>query len=360
MTYTSVEEMISAGITNMEVIRNNVGVDSGVDTIVGVDWFTFNGVVASSIYVNADSYFGFGSSSYHLTVNNRDAKIWYLYREEGQIGGTKFLKIRWSGYSRYNYTTAQYQLIYDVVLFDNGNIYLHMDTIPTSRYDGSFYLNNGTTYNYTKPTVESPNVLFTHNEDGTYTVSYEMPYIPVVKYLARVGKEIYTKVDGVIQSLGDVEVNALLFQEQGVYDLFTSEELVPLGFPEILVWNDVGVHAIPKFTTSARPIANQQIITDAISFEDETIKGIEAVTVDCDGDLIAAVSFDKKATWKAWNGTEWVSLDSQFSGMSKETLEAITIDQWVQLYEGATEMFIRLSFINTEQVVRQIYVDFLN
>jgi hypothetical protein len=46
--------------------------------------------------------------------------------------------------------------------------------------------------------------------------------------------------------------------------------------------------------------------------------------------------------------------------MSKETLEAITIDQWNLLYEGATEMFLRVSFVNTEQVIRNIRINFLN
>lgn len=96
MNYNSVESIFSAGTTNMTVLRDNVRQDDGTDSMTGVDWFTFNGTTASTIYASGNSWLGFGSSSEHLRVNRRDNALYSLYREEGTLyGHYKFLKIRW-------------------------------------------------------------------------------------------------------------------------------------------------------------------------------------------------------------------------------------------------------------------------
>ena len=100
MDYNSVQDIISAGISNMQCIRNNTKNDDGTDTLVGVDWFTFKDTVAQNIYVSGNSWLGLGSSSEHLKVNRRDGAVYSIYREEGTLFNYyKFLKIRWSGYS---------------------------------------------------------------------------------------------------------------------------------------------------------------------------------------------------------------------------------------------------------------------
>ena len=48
------------------------------------------------------------------------------------------------------------------------------------------------------------------------------------------------------------------------------------------------------------------------------------------------------------------------TGMNKETLEAITYEQWNELFTGADGFYIRVSFIDTTQSVTEIYVDFSN
>ena len=132
MNYNSIEEILSAGTTNMTVIRNNTKQDNGTDSLTGIDWFTFKEVIASTIYVNGNSWIGFGSSSGHLKVNHRDGALYSLYREEGTLYNYyKFLKIRWKGYSSYYTTSSLYAIEYDVILWDTGDISLHMISIPT-------------------------------------------------------------------------------------------------------------------------------------------------------------------------------------------------------------------------------------
>ena len=104
----------------------------------------------------------------------------------------------------------------------------------------------------------------------------------------------------------------------------------------------------------------QIIISEKIYLTDKSITGIESALATCEGDLIVAVSFDDKQTWKAWNGEQWVTLSDDNTGMSKETLEGITFEQWNELYTGATGFYVRVSLLDITQSVEKIVFDFSN
>ena len=149
-TYVKLSDLLNT-TAGMTVLRNNVGQDDGVDTVTGVDWFVFNGVAAKKLYVSGNSFVGFGSSSEHLKVCRRDGKMWYLYRQEGYIGATRFLKIRWEGYTYYSSTSSSYALKWELFLFDDGGLFLNLITVPSeSNYMGTSALTCGSnTYAYT-------------------------------------------------------------------------------------------------------------------------------------------------------------------------------------------------------------------
>ena len=111
------------------------------------------------------------------------------------------------------------------------------------------------------------------------------------------------------------------------------------------------VIAVPK---------TQKLISNAIDLTHDSIKGIEKVTVTCENELIVAVSFDEKQTWKVFNNNQWVTVSNEYAGMSKDAIESITLDQWNELYLGATSFYIRVIFENTEQTLTSIHVDFVN
>lgn len=180
-------------------------------------------------------------------------------------------------------------------------------------------------------------------------------------YLIRVGTELFTKVEGAVTSLGNVEVTSELFLTNGFEEAPVSDDLICFENPEVLLWYN-SEDNVPGLTATAiaTPKNNQQIITNAIDLTHSSITGIENAVADCDGELIIAVSFDDKQTWKAWNGETWALLSDEFSGMSKETLESITFDQWNLLYTGATTMYLRVSLLDTTQVIRTIIIDFAN
>ena len=134
----------------MECLRNNSGTDSGVDTVQGVDWFNFNGNTVDSIYISGDTWVGFNTNSEHLKICRRDAKMYYLYRQEGTTGTVRFLKIRWEGYSYYNKTSDSYALKWELFLFDNGQMFLNVIKVPTSGNIGTNSLTCGSnSYTFT-------------------------------------------------------------------------------------------------------------------------------------------------------------------------------------------------------------------
>ncbi len=128
MNYDSLNEIFSAGVTNMTCLLQDSGsYDGGTLAVTGAEFVRFMDSVVSSIYAHGDSYWGIGSDTSHLKVDNRDTRMRSLYREEGTLYSYyRFLKIRWEGWSHYNASGADYQLKYDLIFWDTGDISLHM------------------------------------------------------------------------------------------------------------------------------------------------------------------------------------------------------------------------------------------
>lgn len=182
----------------------------------------------------------------------------------------------------------------------------------------------------------------------------------VRKYLIRSDNTLYTVVEGTLTQIENTKITSDVFRVSGIDDVPTWEIIQSLTNPEILAWYDSD-NVVPKLNAevTATPFF-QTIITDKIDMSHTTILGVEQITIDCDDDVLVAISLDNKETWIAYNGTQWITLTSDTSGMGKSVIEAISIDNWTEIIGDVKEMFIRLTLTNKEQFVRQIYVDFLN
>lgn len=191
-----------------------------------------------------------------------------------------------------------------------------------------------------------------------YTLTHEISNPYATKYLVRDGSTIYTVSDGALAEVTG-ELSASLFTEYGIDTIPDGALLMTLATPEVLCWTDADT--VPKLTATVTATPQPQvIITDKIYLTDKSITGIESVLATCEGDLIVAVSFDDKQTWKAWNGEQWATLSDDNTGMSKETLEGITFEQWNELYTGATGFYVRVSLLDATQSVEKIVFDFAN
>lgn len=119
----------------MAAIVSNAKHDDDVVNVTGVDWFTYAGKTASTIYVSGDNYIGFGQNSKQLKIWNRDGAIYYVYRQEGTLdSGKRFLKIRVEGYVYYSSTSSSYALKYEIFLIEGQTLFINVVQRPTSNY----------------------------------------------------------------------------------------------------------------------------------------------------------------------------------------------------------------------------------
>ena len=178
------------------------------------------------------------------------------------------------------------------------------------------------------------------------------------KYLIRNNDIIYTvQNDSLVEVVGDL--NAQLFIDNGVDEIPSGTLLMTLSNPEVLCWTDSETLPILVSTVDGIP-EPQTIVSEKINLMDGSIKGIESVAVDCKGEPVFAVSFDKKATWMMHNGTDWASVSDELAGMTKTEFEAITTEQWQAKYELSSDMYIRCTLLDETQSLTSITLNFIN
>lgn len=178
------------------------------------------------------------------------------------------------------------------------------------------------------------------------------------KYLVRNNDIIYTVSDGALTEVTGI-LNAQLFQTYGVEEIPSGTLLITLSNPEVLCWIDGLTVPLLKATVQGIP-QPQVIVSEEINLMDGSIKGIESVAIDCKGEPVFAVSFDKKATWIMHNGTEWVAVSDELSGMTKAEFEAITTEQWQPKYEASSDMYVRCTILDETQSITTLNIDFIN
>ena len=191
-----------------------------------------------------------------------------------------------------------------------------------------------------------------------YFAGSPIEYPAIKKYLVRDNDTIYTVTDGaLVEVVGDL--NAQLFIDNGVDAIPDGTLLMTLSAPEVLCWTDA--ETLPTLTATVKGIPEPQtVMSKEIDLMHSSIKGINGVTVDCKGDVLFAVSFDKKATWMMHNGTEFIEVSDKLSGMTKTEFEAITAEQWQPKYEASSDMYIRCILFDETQSITTVNVDFIN
>lgn len=213
-------------------------------------------------------------------------------------------------------------------------------------------------------------------DDGTgamdHTISYPMKgayyyaidaielYPYDMRYLIRSGSTFYTVTDGALTALTETELSASLFQTYGVDDLPDGSLLVGLTDPEVLYWHD-SADDLPVLTAAVTglPPTPQVVVTDAQDMSDSTILGIESVTVTASEDVLFAISFDDGATWKAYDGAQWATVDTENAGMTKTTMENISLEAWAEVVTS-TAYRLRFVLMDTTSYVTEVVINYLN
>lgn len=163
--------------TGMTAIVNNKKHDDDVVSVTGVDWFTYAGKTASTIYVSGNNFIGFGQNAEQLKIWRRDGAIYYIYRQEGTLtSGKRFLKIRVEGYVYYSSTSSSYALKYEVFLIEGQTLFINVVQRPiSSSYTGTSSITDGKTTTNLTLSVSStvPVSILVKNAGVSQKVSYE-------------------------------------------------------------------------------------------------------------------------------------------------------------------------------------------
>lgn len=365
--YNSVEDIFNEDIDALTCLVNNSSYDDNSYTITSIpDWIKFNNIVATTIQVNGNSWIGFNGSTEHIKFNRRDAKMWYLWVEEGLLYNYyKFYRIRWKGYSSYGNTNSPYLQEWEAIIFDTGDICIHAINIPTSYYDGTNNIIASQTYTYTKLTAENRFVTFYSQDENNTIFTIDQNCIVIKppydkKYLIKSENKIYTIADDALVELESTELNADLFRVSGIDTIPESALLITLVEPEIFYWIDTKEYEIDLIKVIEKATPPAQVI-ESIDYDmtHKTILGIEKVLVNATSGVMFAVSFDSGETWKMWTGTEWGTLSERASGMSAEVMSAVTTEQWNS--QATTGKFrFRIAISNVDDKFRSLVVDYIN
>lgn len=161
----------------MTAIVNNVKHDDDVVSVTGVDWFTYAGKTASTIYVSGNNFIGFGQNAEQLKIWRRDGAIYYVYRQEGTLtSGKRFLKIRVEGYVYYSSTASSYALKYEVFLIEGQTLFVNVIQKPTnSSYTGTSSITDGKTTTSLNISISStvPISILVKNAGVSQEIAYE-------------------------------------------------------------------------------------------------------------------------------------------------------------------------------------------
>lgn len=358
MNYNSIRKILSAGTTNMIVVRNNSKQDDGTDTITCPSWCTYNGSAISTIYVNGNSWIGFGSATEHLRVNRRDGAMWSLYTEEGTLYDYyKFLKIRFRGYSAYNTTSSSYAIVYDVILWDTGDISLHMVTIPTSKNNGTYSLTAGSIYTYTVNT-SNPDITFTKTNTGfsvsNTIINLENP--PEKRFLIRSGSTYYTIINNALAEIPNTYISSDRFLAYGIKTIPRISLIQNLQNPEILYWTDKESGTISNLVISGTPPMPQLLYYESQSIPDGSY--INAMEASCSDDVLLNITFNGGTTWYYHNGEIWQEALTTSNGMNSVALKNITPAAWSEICTNSTAYQVRCILPSVESYVNILRVGY--
>lgn len=161
----------------MTAIVNNKKHDDDVVSVAGVNWFTYAGKTASTIYVSGNNFIGFGRKAEQLKICRSDGAVYYIYRQEGTLtSGKRFLKIRVEGYTHFSDTSSLYKLKYEVFLIEGQTLFINVvdvssnngDTVTSSITDGKTTINLNISVSSKKPIS-----ILVKNAGVAQIVSYE-------------------------------------------------------------------------------------------------------------------------------------------------------------------------------------------
>ena len=180
----------------------------------------------------------------------------------------------------------------------------------------------------------------------------------MVRFLIKNEDKYYTVADSALSEVSINDLNAQAFQTYGFDALPDGALIKTLSHPKLLYWQSDSSADLPEITAKVTATPNGQYISKVIDLSNASIIGIKAVTVECTGTPWFSCSFDGGETWKEYSGGAWVDVVSY--GMTEETIEAITSDEWKTAVSGIDSFVMRVLLRSPADSLTNLSVNFLN
>lgn len=346
--YKNLTEMLSS-TDNLTYVRQNSRMDDGTDKINGVDWFKFNGNTFSQIYISSNGYIGFGSDTHHLNVNQRDMADWNVGYETGKVGlgmTYKYLRIYWDGTSAYSssyHGNIAYTLVFDVVLLDTNDIYLNIETYPTSSNNGTNSLVSSTTVTYA-PSQEAKQFTFRHQDaDGkVFTVENGLnePLYATIRYLLGDDTKVYTVADDALSEVTE-PLTASVFQDKGLTAI-PSDIAKGIANLKVYKWQDRGEN---NFSLELTATPHKQAVESTADLSSSTIKGISKLESEYTGDVTAQYSYDGTTYTNEQSMTDFLATDVKALYNGLTDVKKIYFKFWLNSATDTLTSF-KMTYIN--------------
>ena len=178
----------------------------------------------------------------------------------------------------------------------------------------------------------------------------------MVKFLIQNEDKYYTVANSALSEISIMELNAQAFQTYGFDDLPDGALIQILSHPKLLYWQESG-DDLPTLTATVTATPPPQCIEKVIYRTDPSITGIDNVKVTCEGNVRFSCSFDGGTTFIQYDGSSWVE---QTDGMSKETIEAITSDEWNSVTNIKESFIMRVILAHDTDILTELRVNFTN
>jgi hypothetical protein len=173
--------------------------------------------------------------------------------------------------------------------------------------------------------------------------------VAVQKYLFQDGSEIKKYVPGSGWSIiGSAPATEAMFQVDGMTDLSIIDKAaidsLVSSQPKLLMWTDAP-DPTGSVTLTAVPKEHLIMPTEDITLPAQGITGFTlTASVTGASNLRVIASVDNGVTWKAWNGSSWVSVDPadltvvKTNGMTPGIFNALTESIWNDLLNGGSKI----------------------
>lgn len=258
----------------------------------------YKGNSYNDLYMSSNSWIGFGSATEHIKIYRRDCYSNQVYKQEGIANDKNFIKIRYSGWSVYNSRTDSNYFIYEIFIFENGDIFLNIIQSPTStRTDWSNSV-DGQNLDMSKKKMfiiaQSDNTFNIYNKE-TDIIKKEDD-----KYFLLKDNNVYYTIDNENNILKEIKINdslnlrAVDFIEFGSLVKPTSEILISLSEPKIMLWCEKNKN---KFKENVKAQPKPMSIVKKIDMSNELIIGFISVSGSYTGNPTISFSNDNQFSY---------------------------------------------------------------